>query len=122
MSYKANVNHYSPECFKYFGEKKEMLRWVSDQIGERIKTIKAARNWQAGRDYVDVVKFADIRQYFAHRRDYVLAVRKCQDLLEKAQRTKNMGRRAAMMEAFHEMYDYANELCYTHPEVWQGEI
>lgn len=122
--YRANVNYSSAECFKHFDNEERMFAWISEQAGEKITSFEECEKWTEKQrmGYIEVLELFDLKDFYAHRREYVTKLRQCDDLMQKAQRMEKSLRRDRVLIAYSYAYEDANQLYGLYPEVWQGEI
>ena len=130
IHYRANVNHRSTQCFKHFDNEENMFAWVSEIIGEKVNSYEECEKWTRRQDvgiahtngYIEVLEILDIKEFYKLRREYVTYLRKCDDLLFRAQRMKKSFKRDRVLDSYSSAYQGANDLYWDYPQVWQGEI
>lgn len=130
MHYKANVNHWGSDCFKYFDDNKKMYEWISERIGENVSSFNECQEWNLRqhvgiahtKGYIDIYSIQDIKDYYKQRRAYITKVRQCEDLLCKVQKVTERFKRSWVMASFSWAYQDAEDIRSEHPQVWQGEI
>jgi len=119
--YRVNVNHHSAECFKHFDNEAKMFDWISEKTGANIRTFEEAEKWGDKHNYCEIL-YLNVRDYYENRREYVLKLRECEDIMSKAQRTRNDKKLKRLLRDYSFAYDDANWYWGAYPEVWQGEI
>ena len=128
--YRANVNHRSSECFKHFDNEEKMFAWISERIGEKVNSYQECEKWTCRQDigvahtngYIEILVIEDIKNFYKLRREYVTLLKKCDDIMFKAQRMATSRKRDMVLDAFRWAYDDAATLYGLYPEVWQGEL
>ena len=94
--YRANVNHHHTDCFHHFDNEARMFAWISERIGEDVHSFEDCDAWtkrQAtspahSKGYIEIL-FFNPKEFYEIRRAYVLKLRECEDIMTKAQRTRN---------------------------------
>lgn len=128
--YRANVNHLSAECFKHFDNEEKMFSWISEKVGETIRSYEECEGWGRRQEYgiahthgyIEVLEIYDIKEFYKLRREYLTFLRKCDDLMYRAQRMKKSFKRDRVFDSYSWAYQSAHDLYGLYPQVWQGEI
>lgn len=121
LHFRVNVNHHSTECFHYFDNEAKMFDWISEKTGTEIRTFEDAEKWGDKHNYCEIL-YVDPKTYYQYRREYVMLLQKCNDIMAKAQRVRNDTKLKRLLYAYSFAYDDANWYWGAYPEVWQGEI
>ena len=128
--YKASFNHHSSDCFCYFDSSEKMFEWLTNKSGEHIASFSDIAKWNKkqhkgvahAHGVIDFDYIPDIVEFYMNRKAYVDAVRICEILLYKSQKTGDKVRRSRFLDKYGAVYEFANYLCDEYPEVWCGEI
>lgn len=127
--YRANVNHHHTDCFHHFDNEARMFAWISERIGEQVHSFEDCEAWtkkQATspahcKGYIEIL-YIKPKEFYDERRAYVMKLRECDDIMAKAQRTRNDKRLKRLLAEYSFAYDDANWYWGVNPAVWQGEI
>lgn len=127
--YRANVNHHHTDCFHHFDNEARMFAWISERIGEQVHSFEDCDAWtkkQATspahcKGYIEIL-YIKPKEFYDERRAYVMKLRECEDIMAKAQRTRNDKRLKRLLVEYSFAYDDANWYWGVNPAVWQGEI
>lgn len=122
--YRANVNHYSSECFCHFDNEDRMFEWISDRIGQKVSSFEECEDWTRTQDsaYIEVLVIDNLKTFFINRQDYVIVLSKVRDLSYKVTKMPYSKRRNKVFHGFSLAYDIAERMKEISPEIWQGEI
>lgn len=121
--YKVNIGHADPNLFFYCDSWKKALDWINSKVFVTIKDEHDIEEYNKEHPFAPI-EYLYFRpdEYYQNRKEYVLNVRKCDDLMRNAQCLLKSARRDKLFEEFGRAYDDANCIWDMYPEVWQGEI
>lgn len=130
VHFRANVCHNASDCFHHFDSEPKMFAWISERIGKKVSSYKECEDWSCEQEYnvahtngyIEILVIDDLKEFYRKRKEYVAELRKCDDLMQKAQRLPKSARRDRILENYAWAYDNVEYIYGTHPEVWQGEI
>lgn len=121
--YKVNIGCASAEDFHYCDTWQKVCNWLSERLKMKIETQQNIndynRNHKSRR--IDFIVF-EPKEYYKNRKPYIEEVRKCEDIMTKAQMSRRNEKIKRNLRKFSIHYDNANDLWDMYPEVWQGEI
>lgn len=121
--YKVNIGCASAEDFHYCDTWQKVCNWLSERLKMKIETQQNIndynRNHKSRR--IDFIVF-EPKEYYKNRKPYIEEVRKCEDIMTKAQMSRRNEKTKRNLRNFSIHYDNANDLWDMYPEVWQGEI
>jgi len=125
--YRVNIGHSSPDCFHHFDNEQTMFRWISEIVGEEIRSFDDCEGWTRKQDdehglYIEILRLNDLEKFYKNRREYAQCLRDIVDLWDKARRLPDGQKRDYLIRLAGKRYEDANWYYEKYPEVWQGEI